>query len=346
MNKPKVLFIVDVEGWAYDDQAKNWQELLSEYNIDIMYLNNYKVYTYKLVNPTSPMKYNKSVIPQRLKFVFDKQGVFNDQLFDHNDYNAIVIFYSRGLQDSRIKVTDLGKDKTIICINNEKWRQEKSLKQFYKTYLESATIITGCNDTIKKRFEPYCNIFKVSQNVNPTLFNINRKYIVRSNRSTKEDFIVGWSGNPKAHNGLKNYNTIRKICQEAGVKLSVRTNVSREELAKWYNCIDAVLCCSISEGGPMMLLEAGACAVPIITTNVGLVPEIIKHEQNGLIISSDPGKIIHEGVQMINKLISNLKLREQLALNLHNEIIKNWTYQSKIYEIKNVLKKIITNENI
>lgn len=48
----RILFIVDKEGWAYDDAARNWRELLKkEYQCDILYLNKYEVlnFDHKLV---------------------------------------------------------------------------------------------------------------------------------------------------------------------------------------------------------------------------------------------------------------------------------------------------------
>lgn len=48
--------------------------------------------------------------------------------------------------------------------------------------------------------------------------------------------------------------------------------------------------CSKSEGGPRVLLEAMACGIPVIATQVGIVPELINGE-NGLLTTGEPADI-------------------------------------------------------
>ena len=80
---------------------------------------------------------------------------------------------------------------------------------------------------------------------------------------------------------------IKKACKDAGVNLSIKRDLSRKALNVWYNNVDMIVSASESEGGPMLLLEAGAVGLPVITTNVGLAREIIQHKKNGMIINHD-----------------------------------------------------------
>lgn len=43
------------------------------------------------------------------------------------------------------------------------------------------------------------------------------------------------------------------------------------------------------EGFPMVLLEAAACALPILATRIGSIPEIVRHEQSGMLFP--PGNV-------------------------------------------------------
>jgi glycosyltransferase involved in cell wall biosynthesis len=62
---------------------------------------------------------------------------------------------------------------------------------------------------------------------------------------------------------------------------------SRNELAKLYHALDVYLVTSRQEGGPKALLESMATGVPLVTTRVGQVPEIVTDEVDGLVRDVD-----------------------------------------------------------
>lgn len=67
---------------------------------------------------------------------------------------------------------------------------------------------------------------------------------------------------------------------------------------------------SYAEGMPMALLEAMSWGLPVIATPVGGVPQVIEHEENGLLVG--PGDI--EGLAAaMARLLSEAALRERLG---------------------------------
>ena len=58
----------------------------------------------------------------------------------------------------------------------------------------------------------------------------------------------------------------------------------REDLQCWLGCLDILVHPVDMEGLGVSLLQAAAAAVPIIGSRAGGVPEIIDHEQSGLLI--------------------------------------------------------------
>ena len=72
-------------------------------------------------------------------------------------------------------------------------------------------------------------------------------------------------------------------------KYSLRNNVSilgelhYNEIPDFYNSIDLYVQPSTSEGSPITLKEAMASSLPILASNAGGIPEIIKHNQTGIL---------------------------------------------------------------
>lgn len=68
-----------------------------------------------------------------------------------------------------------------------------------------------------------------------------------------------------------------------------------------YSRIDALMICSLYEGGPASLPEAISLALPVVSTPVGMVNDYIRHNYNGLILSG----IVKDDVSNIIKLATN-----------------------------------------
>ena len=61
------------------------------------------------------------------------------------------------------------------------------------------------------------------------------------------------------------------------------------EVALWMNACDVLCLSSLNEGLPNVILEALACGLPVVASNVGGVPEIICEGLNGFTVpASDP----------------------------------------------------------
>jgi glycosyltransferase involved in cell wall biosynthesis len=66
---------------------------------------------------------------------------------------------------------------------------------------------------------------------------------------------------------------------------------------------------SYNEGLPMALLEAMSWGLPVITTPVGGIPEVVSNTQNGLLVT--PGDI-----QQLSEAMQSLIKEEKLRLSL------------------------------
>lgn len=92
-----------------------------------------------------------------------------------------------------------------------------------------------------------------------------------------------------------------------------------------------------AESFGIVLIEAMACKKPVIGTNVGGIPFIIKHEKNGLLIPSKNSKAIAKAVI---EILSNSKLATIMGENGYNRVIKEFTWEKQIeksYKLFNTL---------
>lgn len=349
MGKPRLLFVADIRGWAYDDAALNWQEQFADkYKIDIIYLQDYKplrlnargIGLFKSITnemariSSTKKRSNYNAILSGSFERGDKQYTNGSPLFNHHDYDGLVFFYSKSLRDSRLLGTEIPAEKTAVWINNEKWVAEGA-PAFYEQYLQYSTKIIFCNNQyICDAFRDlHPATYRATQGINPHIFNIKRTNLTRA--KTAKTFIMGWSGDYK--NPLKNIDLVKTCCGKAGVKLVISKNKKRTELNDWYNRIDAMICLSESEGGPLMLLESGACGLPLITKPVGLAREIIRNGENGILVGSDVTEIIEK----IQEFVTDRELREKLGSNLYETITREWTYEKRRAELTQVFHELI-----
>ena len=74
--------------------------------------------------------------------------------------------------------------------------------------------------------------------------------------------------------------------QEAGLSDTIHFHgvVDRDALVAALQRADLFILPSLQEGLPLALLEAMACGLPVISTDVGGIPEILVHEKNALLV--------------------------------------------------------------
>jgi len=82
------------------------------------------------------------------------------------------------------------------------------------------------------------------------------------------------------------------------------------EIENAMSGLDIVVLTSLNEGVPIALLEAGAAAKPIVSTNVGSVNEIVADDKNGFIISS---RSPDEFANKMQLLIEDSELRKKMG---------------------------------
>jgi len=96
------------------------------------------------------------------------------------------------------------------------------------------------------------------------------------------------------------------------------------DIVRLYQALDLYLVTSREEGGPIAMLEALACGIPLVSTRVGMVPDVIVDNFNGL--SVEPEDI--EG--LVNSIIETQEKPEFVEKISQNGLITVNNYQWSI----------------
>ena len=114
-----------------------------------------------------------------------------------------------------------------------------------------------------------------------------------------------------------------------------REEVIREQIYWRASCY---VCASQSEGTPNPALEALACGVPVISTPVGNMPELLRNGQNGLLVERD--------VESLAEAMRRLQ-GESLApwrRAARQSILDGWTWPQKVRRYEDMLRTLQRGE--
>ncbi|GIK40759.1 MAG: hypothetical protein BroJett011_45920 [Chloroflexota bacterium] len=100
---------------------------------------------------------------------------------------------------------------------------------------------------------------------------------------------------------------MKRNLEEAGIPYRHEYVQHPNQLASYYHCLDLYLITSREEGGPKALLECMATGVPLVSTHVGMAPDIIVNDVNGFLVDVEN---INALVTSAVELIENSTLRE------------------------------------
>lgn len=117
---------------------------------------------------------------------------------------------------------------------------------------------------------------------------------------------------------------------------------SEAELKKILKQNDIIINCSYSEGMPTVILEAMACGLAVIATDVGAVNELID-EENGILIPPGNSTAIEEAIA---KFVA-MSLKQLLEMKTHSlrKVQKRFLWGPIITQTINEIEKIITIKN-
>lgn len=159
-------------------------------------------------------------------------------------------------------------------------------------------------------------------------------------------FTACWIGNGSSicEKGL---DIIQTACAQANVPLLYRdqskekNTLSQEALRDgYYRNASVYICASRWEGTPNPALEALACGLPVISTPVGNMPEIIQDGHNGF--------LVERNAESIAGALRRLREMKQSVLrgNARNSVLDGWTWKEQTQKYAAMFRELAALRNL
>jgi glycosyltransferase involved in cell wall biosynthesis/GT2 family glycosyltransferase len=294
---PRILFIVDLPNWAHDFKTQNLARVLGK-DFDIR------------------KRYQAEVTPD-----------------DLNQADLIVVYYWLQLRAMKTLLPwfKLNRDKLLVGICSN-WELERRLRRPGLRVLRKwARAVFVNNLSLYREYQPAFDVpvFYTPNGVDTGF------YHPPLNAEPSSVLRVGWAGSlSNREPGYRGYQELVlpavKALDGAELIAAVREDKWRspDEMREFYHSLDVYVCASRTEGTPNPCLEAAACGVPLITTRVGNMPELVRHGSNGFFIRHERKDL----TEKLRTLRDSPALRLSLRAHLHEDIqLWDWSIRAQAY---------------
>ncbi len=128
---------------------------------------------------------------------------------------------------------------------------------------------------------------------------------------------------------------IKKILDENKINHQFYSNIEQKELKKYLNKCDAFVLPSLYEGHPKILIEMMAYKIPVITTNVDGIKNLLRDKKSSIMSYGTDFNAIHKAINDFYKLKTSEKKQ---IVNRAYKIVKNFSL-NKVVEMEYLIYK-------
>lgn len=338
---------------TYGKNDNKYKEMLSKYNIKILYKHKFNFlpnFIYSLVLPFIYKKQLSSVdfikTNQMLgswsavftKFLYKKQGESRQgrERGDSGVYLIVRTGYTLSIFSKRV--------------SKIKWILSKIIEFFSIKFADRVVVATQSE---KEYFGDLNKIVVIPNYVDTDLF----KPVLELKHNKKNNIILfigrlnkqkNLKNAIKALSGLDNIKLniigsgelkeeLESLAKQEKVNVKFLGNKPHDQLPSFINNADFCLFPSLYEGNPKVLLEMMACSVPIVTTNVSGINNIVTNKKDAILVGISKENI-RKGIKLV---LENKDLRDVISQNARQNILENYSF-NKVIELERKHYEIIT----
>lgn len=179
-------------------------------------------------------------------------------------------------------------------------------------------------------------------------------YLLKAAASLPDDVqLILAAGSPDTPEIMSEVTSlIEKLSSQRQGVIWLNQQLSRPELVALLSAATVFACPSIYEPLGIVNLEAMACGTPVVATATGGIPEVVKHEETGLLIPIeqlsdgsgtplDEAKFVAEFAAGLNQLLTSARLQEFAAAG-RARVEKHFAWEKIASETIAVYKSALT----
>jgi glycosyltransferase involved in cell wall biosynthesis len=113
----------------------------------------------------------------------------------------------------------------------------------------------------------------------------------------------------------------------------------QSDIERVLSSADMVVLTSDNEGTPLSLIQAGMAGLPVVTTNVGSVPEVVLDGLTGIVTGLD----VQEIADALEKLVNDKALRAKLGAAAQEFTLSNFGVKRLVHDHEELYKKLLSS---
>jgi glycosyltransferase involved in cell wall biosynthesis len=130
-------------------------------------------------------------------------------------------------------------------------------------------------------------------------------------------------------------------CRERIVKQDLPVTILgwQSDIETVLSAADIVVLTSDNEGTPLSLIQAGMAGLPVVTTNVGSVPEVVLDGVTGIVTALG----VKEIVDALEKLVLDKDLRHRFGHKAQEFTLANFGVERLVHDHEELYKKLLAS---
>ena len=134
---------------------------------------------------------------------------------------------------------------------------------------------------------------------------------------------------------------LQRLTHHLGLASRVHFLGWRDDLEAILGGLDVVICCSQNEGTPVALIEAMAAGVPVISTDVGGVGDLVAHGETGWLVPAGDPAALARGIE---KLLGNAGLCRRLAATARPAVMERHHVKALIHRMETLYADVLAGK--